>query len=876
MQPYALTCHRLTEPIAICRLPELSWKVRSDRPGDVQTAYQIVIRTDAALLWDSGRVDSNETLDLCPSISLTPFTKYHWSVRVWDTAGVPSEYAPEASFETGPLTDKDWSAGWISSIAPENRSHAPQQFGPFVENPQPSEIIYFRGTLDVPSGDILRARLYLASEKSCYVHLDGTPLSQWPTAPMTRNMKHRLLFLTYDVTDTIHCGPLALGIESHAGNVIAQLVVTYADGHRAICGTGDTFRFWSGATRLAPLESGEIFDARLEPAGWDTTGFDDSDWAPVYPGVCPAPRLDPNTHPPLSVRKSVHPRVCRQMPDGAWVFELDEITVGAFRLTGSAPAGTQISVTLSEQRLPDGSVLHLKNSFVPDACESVSTNYFTFRGSRQETFAPKFAFSSFQYVEVRDYPGVLTAEDLWVDTIQTPMRRISSFRCSNDLFNTLYENMCRTVENDAHDGLGSTYLDEKGTFIGGDASFAGEAILYTEDIVPIFRQEIGNMLDGQTETGAFREPGQPGGVPGHPNTTPEWDSTALHLTKYMDDYAGLRSHTALRYDALRHYMDAELAELRKNDYLEDSNTGGDWNSPESEFAPEGGLISGSACDYRSYAFLTAMARMLGREADIPSYHAEMVNIAEAINRRFLKNGCYETDTTEYIPLYGGPTGWAKAGTEKQPVGYRQASNLIPLVYDITPQAQREAVFQSLLADIRAKDSHLDTGCIASKYLLTHLTDMGQTELAYTIADQRTFPSWGYWVTKGATTMWEHWRYDSRSRNHFFLGAGIQEWFFKSLGGFRDMKEGFKTVTIRPAFPRKLDFLSVSTDTARGTFRLDWRRENGKILAEISIPANTTARVELPADSRCTSAASPETGIYGGGSYRFEIPCGVAE
>lgn len=863
MRPYDLTTNRLKRPLAVTEPVRLSWKLQSAVNGDRQTAYEITVHTvlpAAAEVWSSGKVASDETLDILLPVKLLPFTTYQWTVRVWDREDISSVYASPAVFETGPMEDVDWTAEWISSVSQADREHVPDAMDPFA-NQGPEEIVYFRGVLSIPDKPLAQARLYLASEKACYIHLCGRTTDQWKTAPMTRNMTKRLLYLTYDVTDLIRPGAQVLGIESQAGNVLAQLVLTYQDGTQEIMGTDKAFTFWSGATSLAPMESGEIFDARLEPWGWDKPDFAAADWTSVYPGQCPAPRLEPNCHPTLQVTRRVHPRVCRQLEDGTWIFEGDAITVGTFSLRGSAPAGTKITVTMSEQLQPDGSLLHLKNSFIPDASESVATSYYTFRGEGVETFCPKFAFSSFQYIEVAGYPGTLRAEDMWFETIQTPIARTASFRCSNDLFNILFENMCRTVENDAHDGLGSTYLDEKGTFIGGDASFAGEAILYTEDIVPIFRQEIGVMLDGQRSHGGFREPGQPAGIPGHPCTTPEWDSTALHLTKYLDDYAGLRCDTVQRYDALKRYMESELRELKKNDYLEDSNTGGDWNSPEGEFAPEDGLISGSACDYHSYDFLCQMASWLNRPQDIPEFRREMERIAESVNRNFLKDGYYETSTTEYIPLYGGPMGWQKAPKEKKPVGYRQASNLMPLVYGIAPEAQREQIFSGLTADIRSKGNHLDTGCIASKSLLTYLSDHGQLELAYAIANQRTFPSWGFWVEHGATTMWEHWRYDSRSRNHFFLGAGIQEWLFKTLGGFREMKEGFQTVTIRPAFPQKLSSLHISLDTVRGLYRLDWTRNENGIELELVVPPNVTAQLILP--DRAPEALE-------GGKYSFSV------
>ena len=863
MRPYDLTTNRLKKPLAVTEPVRLSWKLQSSQQEDRQTAYEITVHTvlpQAAAVWSSGKVQSSETLDILLPVKLQPFTTYQWTVQVWDQTDTASEPASPAVFETGPLSSGDWISNWIACPALEETSCLSQQFSPF-SNRGPEEIFYFRGELSIPDKPLAQARLYLASEKACYIHLCGQTTDQWRTAPMTRNMTKRVLYLTYDVTDMIRPGPQVLGIESQAGNVLAQLVLTYQDGSQDAMGTGPSFAFWSGATSLAPMESGEIFDARLEPWGWDQPGFDQTAWNTVVPGHRPAPVVEPNCHPTLQVTRRVHPTVCRQLENGNWIFEGDSITVGAFSLRGSAPAGTKITVTMSEQLQPDGSLLHLKNSFVPDASESVATSYYTFRGEGVETFMPKFAFSSFQYVEVAGYPGTLRAEDMWLETIQTPIARTASFRCSNDLFNILFENMCRTVENDAHDGLGSTYLDEKGTFIGGDASFAGEAILYTEDIVPIFRQEIGVMLDGQKPHGGFRDPGHPGGVPGHPHTTPEWDSTALHLTKYLDDYAGLRCHTAQCYEALKHYMESELRELQKNDYLEDSNTGGDWNSPEAEFAPEDGLISGSACDYHSYDFLSQMASWLDRPQDIPEFQAEMERIAESINRHFLKDGYYETSTTEYIPLYGGPMGWQSAPQEKIPVGYRQASNLMPLVYGIAPEDQREKIFAGLTADIRARGNHLDTGCIASKSLLTYLSDHGQLELAYAIANQRTFPSWGFWVEHGATTMWEHWRYDSRSRNHFFLGAGIQEWLFKTLGGFREMKEGFRQVTIRPAFPEKLNSLHISLDTARGLYRLDWIRSADGITLELVIPPNVTAQLILPECDAC---------CLNGGRYTFHI------
>lgn len=205
-----------------------------------------------------------------------------------------------------------------------------------------------------------------------------------------------------------------------------------------------------------------------------------------------------------------------------------------------------------------------------------------------------------------------------------------------------------------------------------------------------------------------------------------------------------------------------------------------------------------------------------------------------------------------------------------PAGYRQTSNLVALYYGLVPAGHETAVYGNLIADIRGRGNHLNTGAIGTKMLLPVLTTHGDIDLAYTIATQTTYPSWGYWVSQGATTSWETWSHTGpqQSLDHAFLGT-INDWLYHDLAGISAAAPGFTKVLIRPAPPAGLEHVAASVDTARGLVASSWRRTGNDLELTVEIPGNTTAQVDVPVRAGGSVRVSDATGarqLRTGGGY----------
>jgi alpha-L-rhamnosidase len=262
--------------------------------------------------------------------------------------------------------------------------------------------------------------------------------------------------------------------------------------------------------------------------------------------------------------------------------------------------------------------------------------------------------------------------------------------------------------------------------------------------------------------------------------------------------------------------------------------------------------------------LADIARVLGMLDDAAHYDALADQFGAAFNSNFFDPAAniYHTEVE---------------------VGYRQTSNLMPLALGLVPPDHRQAVLDNLVADIHAHDDHLNTGTLGTKLILPVLTDNGYGDLAYTIAAQTSYPSWGYWFTQlGATTMWEQWEATARSHNHAFMGT-IDEWFYTRLAGIQPARAGYEQILIKPFVPSAgLERAGAQIETIRGTVSSRWVRSNQGLKLWVEIPGNTTAEVQVPTDDPAHVTVTPPASatfvrFEGGyavyavnsGSYTFE-------
>ncbi len=870
--PYALTCNRVVSPLGIRDIPSFSWKLRSDQRNQFQSAYRICAASSAGKLsmpdiYDSGYVRSDNTLDIPWNRAPLPsFRLVWWQVTVWDQDGVSAVSDP-AWFETG-VREADFHnasvyAGPAPDPAPEHTAFAttaPALDRPAMPGPPPEgeagpteggppvmpakQEYYFRREFTV-SGALQRGRLYLMASGPCLVRLNGGPAGLWCNDPSPNACSYRPLYTVYDLTEKLTVGENAVGISTSGANITVLLYLCYTDGTETVLRADKTWRWTCGPTKIAG-ESGETYDARLELPGWDTAGYNDAVWHAAEAASDPYTTPYPNLMPVQKVVSREHPLAWHKTPQGTWYGTSSVVSAGRVHFRLSAPAGTAIQIFMSEKPMVLGELQRITDPLGNP--EEGGSDVFTyiFRGDGVEEWAQRYSYSGIGHLEILGFPGEIHAEDIWFESVLNDAPVISSMDCSEPMFTQLHEMLIRTIRNNFHGVLTTCPPYEKGP-ADGDTQVTLPAFVWNLDCMPILQRLDDDFAASIRQRVSYTEEDLRADkiAPGMIRTVPEWSCMLVSHCLELWDMAGLKEEAARYYPELQRYIQNELAELHYGNYVADSFFGGDWNSPDGNGAPEGGMLTGTCFSCRTLRQLGELSARLSRFSDAEYYLEEAEHVAESVNRNFFRGDHYETFKTGCFPQWGPPP-WGRDDQEPLPVGYRQPSSVVPLALDLVPPEARDSVLNRLVSEIHRNGDHLDTGFLGAKYLLTTLSDNGFVDLAFEIAAKRDYPSWGYWLELGATTCWEHWGAFARSRDHYFLAAGLEDWFRETLGGIRDAKNGYAQFTVRPQIPEKLQHFSVSSDTVRGTVSSAWEKTSEGLVMTVTIPVGACADVCPPA------------------------------
>ncbi|HEY3563144.1 MAG TPA: family 78 glycoside hydrolase catalytic domain, partial [Kribbella sp.] len=516
------------------------------------------------------------------------------------------------------------------------------------------------------------------------------------------------------------------------------------------------------------------------------------------------------------------------------VFRYPVVTAGWARLRVTGPAGTEVTLRYGETLRTDGTVDNRGDAGLTNG--PVQTDRYLLRGGDTEIWEPNFSYKGFQYVQVDGYPGVPTVDDLVARVVHSDVPSSGTFSSSAPLLNTIHEISRRTILNNLHSVMTDTPMFEKRGWLG-DVNVLLPATIDNFGMHRFYRNWLHSVRDGQAPDGA--------GVELSPNpdpaayTDPIWAGALVDIPWQLFQDYGDRDVLELSYPSMARYVDHLT---RCSDGLIQQGFYGDWVSPATSgtfpWPPEGAQLTATAYFWRYAGVLAEAAYELGHEDDARRYHELAGRIAAAFNERFLDHEAeiYRTD---------------------RDVGYRQTSNAVPLSFGLVPAEFVDRVTQGLVADVRARGNHLNTGHAGTKELLAALTAHGHVDLAFAVATQRTYPSWGFWIDNGATTLWEAWETNTRSRDHAFLGS-IEGWFYRELAGIKPAAPGYARIAIRPHLPAGLDHVSASVRTVHGVVGSRWEQRDDGLRLAVMIPANATAEVFVP-------AASPDEVTEGHGS-----------
>lgn len=843
--PVNLRCEYLTNPLGIdvCE-PRLSWTLASSRRGQKQTAYRLLVAgSPEALdknvgdLWDSGRVESDQSSQIVyKGKQLTSTVRCFWKVMVWDADHKASPWTAPAMWSMGLLNKKDWQAKWIGYDAlprPEDIAKLPVP-GPKakgkVKHYLPSP--HLRKAFTV-AGTVKRAILYVSAQGHVEMHLNGKRVGDEYFMPGWTDYRKRIYYRAYDVTSMLTGGDNVLGAILGDGwfrgnisilgqnkygdtlRLLSQLHVDYADGRRQVVASDETWKASFGPIIVSDMFEGETYDARKEMPGWAGPDFDDTAWHAVVTGSRISPLIQAYPGVPVRAIQEMPAVKFTQPKPGIYVFDLGQNFSGWARLKVKGAAGTKVSMQFAEMLNADGTV------YTDNLRSARAADNYILKGKGKEVWEPHFTFHGFRYVQVRGLEFAPTADTITGIVIHSDSPLAGSFECSSPLLNQLYSNIVW--------GQRSNYLEvptdcpQRDERLGwtGDTQVFMRSGTYNEDVAAFFTKWNIDLMDTQNGAGTF---GQQAPV-FHGHGSPAWaDAGVICPWTLYKVYGDIRT-VEKYYDAMARFIDY----CRSKGLSGPGGGFGDWlaigsNTPKT-------LISAAYFGYTT-RMMAEMATALDRKDDAATYYKLLEDIRTHFQKTFVK-----------------PDGTIQ--------GDSQTGYCLALHFDLLTDTQRKQAAEHLVERIKAKDYHLSVGFVGVSILLPTLTEIGRSDLAYRLIQNTTYPSWGYSVEQGATTIWERWNSYTKkdgfgdagmnSFNHYAYGACC-EWMFRSMLGIETDGAGFRKIVMKPEPGEGITWARGHYDCIGGRISSSWKMDSDTFQWDVTVPANTTATLYVPAEA----------------------------
>jgi alpha-L-rhamnosidase len=830
-QPSNLKCEHLVNPIGIdATSPRLHWQMNDSREGALQNAYQVIVGTDSlevtsgkGNVWDTGKVSGSEMLITYAGKPLQPFTKYYWTVVLWDKDQQKLAPATVATFETGMMQISNWKGEWISDSKDINLKPAP----------------YFRKQF-LPSGKVKSARVYIAAAGLYELSINGQRVGDHRLDPMYTRFDRRTLYVTYDVTSLINAPTVALGVllgngwYNHQSTAVwyfdqapwrdrpkfcLDLRITYQDGREEIIKSGTDWK-----TSLSPIIFNSIYtaehhDARLSQPGWDKPDFDDSKWKNAIPVNAPSKNIVAQQLHPIRFVEEIAPVGTLMFSSQHYVYNLGRNISGISQISVKGEKGTEIRLKHGERLKQDGLVdqsnidVHYRPT---DDKDPFQTDIYVLNGDGEETFWPHFNYKGFQYVEVTsDKPIEITKlKGFFMHSDVPPVGSVSS---SNDVLNKIWKVTNVSYLSNLQGYPTDCPQREKNGWTG-DAHIASETGLYNFDGITVYEKWLADHRDEQQPNGVLPAIIPTSGWGYTWANGPDWTSTIAIIPWNVYLFYGDSKLLADNYKALKRYVD-HITDLSPNGITDWGL--GDWVPVKSVTPKE---LTSSIYYFVDTDILAKAAKLFGKDDDYQKYSALAKKITDAINKKYLNR---ETG------IYGQGL---------------QTELSAPLFWGIVPENLKDKVAKNLANRVIADGKHLDVGLLGTKTILNALSENGYADLAYEVAAQQDFPSWGWWIVNGATSLYENWPIDAKSDislNHIMFGE-IGAWYYKALGGLKPdvAQPGFKNIMLEPHFVKGLNSFQTTHNGPYGEIQSNWKRDGKKVIYQVVIPANSMATVKL--------------------------------
>jgi alpha-L-rhamnosidase len=814
-----------------------AWAFTADARGTVQSAYRIRVGTTESAndIWDSGRVASDRQIDLTlpANLHLTPATQYYWQVKIWDGQGRESPWSAPSWFETGLLSAADWSgAEWITANSAVSTS-TPLLRGQFALTKK-----------------IHSARVYASALGLYELTLNGQKVGDQFLAPGWTDYNQRIQSQTYDVTALVRKGPNVLGATLgngwFAGKVglnwknvygttpalIAKLKVTYTDGSEESFATNPQWQSASGPRVSADLQDGEAYDARLEQPGWNTPGFDASHWSSVNVVAVDSARLVPQPDEPVRVTEILTAKQRATPAPGEEVYDLGQNMVGVTRIRMTGKKGQTVRIRHAEELYRTGE--KSGRLYTDNFRTAKVTDTYTFARDETVTYQPTFTQHGFRYVEITGLEKPPAAADVQGIVLGSNLTNTGDLRLSNPMLDQLVRNIRWGQRgNFVSIPTDTPARDERLGWTGDISVFAPTASRY-QDTRAFLSKWMDDLRDAQKPDGNI-----PAVVPQPRREFNEtgvgWSDAFITVPYAVWRATGGTRIVRRNWDAMQRFYDfVHTSATKDGNLLEEGRSSwfsGDWLNLEKVKRLDEHRVIATAYFAENTRMMSEMAAALGDTAHASAWADLVPKIRDAFTAAYCK-----------------PDGSIYTGTQTV---YAMALGM-DLIAD---PVLRDKVAARFVAKLAADNNHLRTGFLGTPWLLPALTAIGRDDLAMRLLLNEDYPSWGFEISMGATTMWERWNtlradgefgpVDMNSFNHYAYGA-VADWMFQKLGGLQIIEPGYKKSRIAPLVGK--DGLIQSRCTLRTPYGLlssAWKQADGKLTLSVTIPANTSAEVVIP-------------------------------
>ena len=844
-----LRCEQLTNPIGTGILkPRLSWQLTSAERGIKQTHYHILVASSKELLeknncdvWNSGKLASSESV-LIPFAGKTLLSNkmYYWKVKSFTNKG-ESLWSEINWWQTGLLSQSGWKAKWIGY----------DNAFPWDSVSQWSRLSarYFRKQFQ-SAGNIKQATLNIVGLGLYELFVNGKRIGDQVLAPAPTDYRKSVLSNTFDVTAQLNNGENSLAVvlgngrfftmrqnyKTHKHNnfgfpkLLLQLDIEYVDGKKKTIISDESWKFTAdGPIRTNNEYDGEEYDATKELTGWNLSGFDDRKWLKPKLVKAPQGKIVSQMNPPMRIMKIIKPVTIKKLRDSVHILDMGQNFAGWLQLSVSGKRGHKVKMRFSESLQPNGEL------YVANLRDARVTNIYTLKGDGVETWHPAFVYHGFRYVEISGYPGEPAIDDFEGQLIFDDMQTIGKIETSNPVINNILKNSWW--------GIASNYKgmpvdcpqrNERQPWLGDRAQGAfGESFLFNN--ATLYAKWLDDIEQSQRPDGAI-----PDVAPAFWNYYSDnvtWPGTYILVADMLHRQFGDKQSIRKHYASMKKWMQYIRSKYMKG-FIVTKDQYGDWCVPpeslemirsrDSTRTTKGELIS-TAYYYHLLGIMSRFAKIADKGEDVKTFQSLAENIKLAFNRSFFnsKTAGYDNGTI--------------------------TANLLPLYFGMVPEGERQSVFQNIYKKLQKDNMHISTGVIGTQWLMRALTENEKPGAAFTLASNKTYPSWGYMIENGATTIWELWNGNTanpqmNSQNHIMLLGDLLIWMYENLAGFQasDRVPAFKQITMKPSFGAGLSYVKSSYQSPYGEMVSDWSMKDNELVWNINIPANASAVVYIPA------------------------------